>query len=618
MTTATPEIKRLDTSEQFTQETWLSITPDIWKPINTTPAKLAELRDQVASLPQAEKDARARAFIEANRAPDAPTWALAQAAATTATAGIGAELWGLLKDATWEAMAEVKKPWFWKGHMGDFMKDALEGMLEAKKEGGIMGFFAGIGLMFLKPFAKKLWLSEEQLKELGIDVPVWSTPTTSVPSAPTALRTQVNQWPRDLVVQSTAGYFLRKTHERGYNDLWSAVWAGTKDAWNSDETEAKKAIEKEAKVILGWNGLAGKTYTEIIAHKDDPDIATKLGLTGLNTKTQIPALRLAVSALAVNEAHIQELIWGKHSNWRELPLHTFLENFYVYTGMATVTKVADMVKDIDFKDPGKYAEAIRNLAIAPNSDGSLGGYVGERLSAYKSQWIDEEVVRRIVIPGTQWEQTVENFRSGTLVHSRFVEDLAQTKMTDITQKNGFPKSVVWLMNVVWLEQYTPSLNDGEELTMEELLIVYVITGWQNNIDALSQGQKNELIPVLYAIAARKNPNSFAVGSAINFIQSPTNTYVKKMADFVWTAMSDAVYISTFQSLNLTLKSAETLLELRDNPDPEKAKYFWYIMGAIALGLWSVIFLRKPVLSVFLSTTLIIWIAQLAGISLVAK
>jgi len=53
--------------------------------------------------------------------------------------------------------------------------------------------------------------------------------------------------------------------------------------------------------------------------------------------------------------------------------------------MATVTKVADMVKDIDFKDPGKYAEAIRNLAIAPNSDGSLGGYVGERLSAYKSQ-----------------------------------------------------------------------------------------------------------------------------------------------------------------------------------------------------------------------------------------
>jgi len=111
-----------------------------------------------------------------------------------------------------------------------------------------------------------------------------------------------------LVVQSTAGYFLRKTHERGYNDLWSAVWAGTKDAWNSDETEAKKAIEKEAKVILGWNGLAGKTYTEIIAHKDDPDIATKLGLTGLNTKTQIPALRLAVSALAVNEAHIQELI----------------------------------------------------------------------------------------------------------------------------------------------------------------------------------------------------------------------------------------------------------------------------------------------------------------------
>ena len=53
--------------------------------------------------------------------------------------------------------------------------------------------------------------------------------------------------------------------------------------------------------------------------------------------------------------------------------------------MATVTKVADMVKGIDLQNPDKYAEAIRKLAITPNSDGSLGGYVGERLSAYKSQ-----------------------------------------------------------------------------------------------------------------------------------------------------------------------------------------------------------------------------------------
>lgn len=613
-TSETPQ--RIDTPDQFERETWLKLAPEIWKPINTTLAKLAELKDAIASLPQEEKDARARAFIEANRAPDAPTGAPIQAAAPAATAGIGAELWGILKDATWEAMAEVKKPGFWKGHMGDFMKDALEGMLEAKKEGGIIGFLAGIGLKFLKPFAKKLWLSEEQLKELGIDAPATPAWAPQAP-VPESARTQLEQWAKDIVIQSTAGYFLRKTHERWYDWLWTAVWNWAKDAWNADETNAKKEIEKEAKVMLGWKGLANKTYKDIIAYKDDPEIATKLGLTGLDPKTKIPALRLAVGALVLNENHIQELIGSKYPNWRELPLHIFLENFYAYTGMATVTKVTEMVQNIDLTDPDKYAAAIRKLAITLNNDGSMGGYVGERLSAYKSQWIDEEVIRRIVVPGTEWEQTVLSFRS-TLSNSEFGNNLAQSKMKEITTKGEFPKSVVWLMNTIWLGQYTGGLNDGEELNMEELLMVYVITGWKKDIDNLSQGQQNELIPVLYAIAARKNPGAFALNAPIDFFNSQTNAYVKKMAEFVGTAMSDAAYIATFQSLGITIESAQALLELRNDPNPERAKYFWYIMGAIALWLGSMFFLRKPVLSVFLTFNLLFLIAKGAGIALSAR
>ena len=57
----------------------------------------------------------------------------------------------------------------------------------------------------------------------------------------------------------------------------------------------------------------------------------------------------------------------------------------MYTGMATIAKVANMVKDIDLQNPEKYSEAIRKLAITSNNDGSLGGYLGERLNAYKSQ-----------------------------------------------------------------------------------------------------------------------------------------------------------------------------------------------------------------------------------------
>lgn len=88
--------------------------------------------------------------------------------------------------------------------------------------------------------------------------------------------------------------------------------------------------------------------------------------------------------------------------------------------------------------------------------------------------------------------------------------------------------------------------------------------------------------MLYAIAARKNPGAFALNAPIDFFNSQTNAYVKKMAEFVGTAMSDAAYIATFQSLGITIESAQALLELRNDPNPERAKYFWYIMGAIAL------------------------------------
>lgn len=50
--------------------------------------------------------------------------------------------------------------------MKDWLKESLEGMLEVKKEGGIMGFFAGLGLKFFGKFGKDLGFSSDQMKEM--------------------------------------------------------------------------------------------------------------------------------------------------------------------------------------------------------------------------------------------------------------------------------------------------------------------------------------------------------------------------------------------------------------------------------------------------------------------
>lgn len=66
----TIETKKYETPDQFEAQTGYKPKPEIWKPINVAPIRLAELKAELAPLSQEEKDRRAAAFIEANKAPE--------------------------------------------------------------------------------------------------------------------------------------------------------------------------------------------------------------------------------------------------------------------------------------------------------------------------------------------------------------------------------------------------------------------------------------------------------------------------------------------------------------------------------------------------------------------
>ena len=175
------------------------------------------------------------------------------------------------------------------------------------------------------------------------------------------------------------------------------------------------------------------------------------------------------------------------------------------------------------------------------------------------------------------------------------------------------------MKEVWLDSYTTSLNDGESLQMEELLMVYVITGGTDSVNTLTQWQRNELIPVLYTIAGRTNPTAFAAESSAQLVWAmSTNKYVKQMSDFVGEAISDAAYKSTFTGIGFSIDSVNTIMSLRTDPDTKKQELFWTIVGILWIGIGSMVYFRKPVLSIALMFGLIQAAWGIAWLTLVSK
>ena len=61
----TLETKKIDTPTQFEWEVWYKPSPEVWKPINTTSQKLAELKEDLGKLAPENRAQKAAEFIKA-------------------------------------------------------------------------------------------------------------------------------------------------------------------------------------------------------------------------------------------------------------------------------------------------------------------------------------------------------------------------------------------------------------------------------------------------------------------------------------------------------------------------------------------------------------------------
>lgn len=501
------------------------------------------------------------------------------------------------------------------------IKSALSDLKDAKgfdKIGAKFSLFIAIfiGKILGVDFAK--WLTPEEMKLAGIKGKVdWEKPVESSPSKKESAKETMLSTKDKLIVSKTSEHFIKKAGWKPYEDFLSALVWGARDAtWGNDEKQKKDLIASRAKDMLSWMPIQHKKVSELIALKDDTNAANKLGLTGLDEKDRL-ALRLAIFSLSQNQDLIDTYIKIKYPEWRDMKTGDFLRSYYTYTGLATLEKVTEAVKDINWSE---WAESIQSkftslLFSRDPSTWTMNGILWERFASLKVNWIDDEVLMNLIVPWTQGSTTVSDYRT-TLQNNPYKNQKSQTLLSSLTEKNGYSSKIITMMREIGLSSYADSLGWGDAIYMNELISIYAIAGNSKNMDELSLWDQHEIIPILYAIAARQNPGAFTADSAFAAITGSKNKYTQRMSEFIGDSISDATYISAFTALKFTRGSAEAFLALRK--DPDKSWIFYSTIWASVIAAIGVFYIRKPMWIAATTSAILIAGAKIAGLTLATQ
>ncbi len=335
------EIQRLDTPEQFEKETGLKTTPEVWRPINTTFAKLAELKDQLASLPQAEKDARTRAFIEANKA----EWVTTK---TTPALTAGVTWWvvaaidkwveknGFLKDMWW-SMKEWIQWWF-----DENLKDL---MTPPGKDADMWDKF----IFQLKKFFFPLFapLFGIDLKKYGFKSGSQIASEAEQKNAPSAVIKSIDQ-----------------NAKSGKTTLVSKLLVRFSPAYQKDEDLYTKKGWQNASAIIASDVFQRKTFAELEQiRKTNPNVNYSSTLEKLLPVTNVKDSKetwYALDVLISSESRISA--FTKNPNWKSLPLTELIPTLHgemsIMQGFESIRTREDLEKffQTDIFEWGKLSE----------------------------------------------------------------------------------------------------------------------------------------------------------------------------------------------------------------------------------------------------------------------
>lgn len=496
----------------------------------------------------------------------------------------------------------------------DVIKDWLkENLTEEPSEddGPFDKFIHKLKLVFLTPFALAFGLSKEDLKTktewvvAEVKDEEWKK-AEDLKNDPKTIEAE-KIW-KDVAYNHMIDHVFNRQNRKEFSGWWSSIWEWIQDwTWKKDEKNAEKELSESAKRILHYDFIKGKTYNELKVYKNKPET---MDIPNIKEEKEQQAAKLAINSILniENETWIENNLKTELPNWKDRPIYETMTSLYKWIWFEKIVRIKKSLEWVDWKNPWDITAKISTLMLTKNWNWNYWGIVWENLESFRSQWLDNEVVTRVL--DTDWHRTVKDYRNNVLKGTPYKNPLAQKFLLDLTEEKWFSKKVMWLFNAFWFQKYSENFAQWENLTVRQLLILKALTKWETNPENMSKWMRAEVFMVLFWIIFEKNPISLTWDKIIEFIKSPDNKYVKEVYEFVWTQVDRTSYEGMLIAMGVWEDALKLLNEIREK-DP--AIFYWTITF-ISLSFVAAYYFRVPMITASIARTIIIAWAWMAGIT----
>ncbi len=615
----TLETKKIDTPTQFEWEVWYKPSSEVWKPINTTPQKLAELKEDMKNITTPEKRAeKAAEFIKANQALSDTS----VVAPLVATGVVGATV----SDTISDSIKDVKKTFL--KDLGFFgmlfvdpktldpkdVADEVKSLIEKKKSWGFFDkVFSSFQLHFLLGKAKKgginlsEHLSAEEKKIIGLTDTVTNEPKKNnnqdSSTKPEKVKEIVNTRQSDII----ARHLINRNNSIVLTGFWNSIGQWVRDGtYGADEKKAKEEIMQKAGVVLSYVSVREKSFSELVRIYKSWNIE---GF-GITDKKELDALRLALKSLSDNEDWMNKHLSPIDSHWKNDKLGETLDSFYTRVGFDRIQKLQWAIADIDWKDTLNTPKKLASMIVHPKQDWTgFDGIFADKFDTLKNRGVDAQLFVRI-IENQEWESSISDYRS-VVKQSPFKNEESQKFIEEISKNNGFPQWVMKLMNDVGLWSHTASFGNWELLTIREVFTLYAITWGETNMAQMTPDVKTGVIMALYGIIWRQNPWALTAETFMQLAQGTQNPHMQEILEFTGSQINKATYVAVLTSLGTSKEAIEWLDVIREkNPT-----VFYATIGGIMLACGVGLYTRSVWVTGWIITAIIVAAGKIAWLSI---
>ncbi len=420
----------------------------------------------------------------------------AQAAATVAAVGGGTGVVAAIESGgkkAEEAVKGIMKPLEkikkWSSDIGDAWDAGWELVKKGDISKGIWLFFAVLfGANLKDALAKYTWEKQNQVDDGGHT------------DAGSEIDVQAQQTAENEVIASTARHLIRGADKKEYGNFISAAWGWVTDrSFYKDETDFQNKIENISIGLITSGSLSMKRFSDIHGKSEKQLMEELWSDFDLNTKKSVASL--INKMLSSNVWSFENVFWkGK---FEDISMRDILRKLYYEKGYGYVLKMDEKLANLDIKN---VADLPKDMFLELKMvDGKISTMkwtiIDDRLAVLQSQWLTSSLMQNIMFD--HQNLSVDDF-SKTITK---ISPQEKNFLTLITNRDKFLNPLKNSLNHHFgIPPDVLKKMDFANLSMKDILEIYMITGGNPDIAKLNFWEQSLLSLKSLALFSRVDPN----------------------------------------------------------------------------------------------------------------